>query len=197
MSALADPQIWAFAGAGALSLALAVALARARAPLAVALLTIVLAALAGVMFLALDAPDAALAQIGAAGVIGAIFLAAFLLTGRSGAPESARPRSPGRGAPALAAVAACAAALLWATPDLPAFGEGGAAGRLYVNRAAGEVGARSAVWAVGGDYRAFDALAQALLLVTCGLGVHALLGLGERAALGRARRNKADAEAGP
>ena len=159
----------------ALLLAAAVAVARARSILAAVMLGGIYSFLMAALFLVLDAVDVAFTEAavgaGAATVLG---LAALALTDDREAPPRRRPWLP------LAAAAAAGAALLYATADMPAFGDPAAPAQVHVApRYIGEtpevIGIPNVVTAILADYRGFDTLGEVAVIFTAGVGVLLLL----------------------
>lgn len=176
----------------ALLLAAAVAVARARSILAAVMLGGIYSFLMAALFLVLDAVDVAFTEAavgaGAATVLG---LAALALTDDREAPPRRRPWLP------LAAAAAAGAALLYATADMPAFGDPAAPAQVHVApRYIGEtpeaIGIPNVVTAILADYRGFDTLGEVAVIFTAGVGVLLLLArprAGEDAPRPRRRRS--------
>ncbi len=187
---IGDPDAAAFLALGAAIVVLlaALAIAWARAMVAIALMLAVLGAALAASFLALDAPGPALVvAIVCAAFVPLLFVGAVLLTSPVVRAEKGFVRPS-----ALIGALAVGAALIWTAADLPAFGGGGEdIGRIYVNSALHEVGARNAVAIVGGGYRAIDSLAVVAALIAAALGAHALLGFGERAGRAAAKDDEA------
>lgn len=159
----------------ALLLAAAVAVARARSILAAVMLGGIYSFLMAALFLVLDAVDVAFTEAavgaGAATVLG---LAALALTDDREAPPRRKPWLP------LAAAAAAGAALLYATADMPAFGDAAAPAQVHVApRYIGEtpeaIGIPNVVTAILADYRGFDTLGEVAVIFTAGVGVLLLL----------------------
>src|SRR5690606_9386682 len=75
------------------------------------------------------------------------------------------------------------AALIYATFDMPAFGDAASPansyiGEAYVERTAKEIAVPNIVTAVLASYRGFDTLGETMVIFTAGLGVIMLLGAG-------------------
>jgi multicomponent Na+:H+ antiporter subunit B len=109
-----------------------------------------------------------------------LLLGAMLFTGRE-----TREQRPARRWGPLAVVVAAGALLLYATKDMPEFGDADSPanaylGRAYLVRTPIEVGAPNVVTAVLASYRGYDTLGETVVIFTAGLGVMLLLGLGER-----------------
>lgn len=144
----------------------------------VVMLSGVYSLLSAVFFVSLDAVDVAFTEAAVgAGVSTTLMLAAMLLTARE-----ARKPHPGRRWTALVVAAGVGAALLYATIDMPSFGDpespaNAYVGRAYLVRTPEEVGPPNVVTAVLASYRGYDTLGEAFVIFTAGLGVMLLLGL--------------------
>jgi multicomponent Na+:H+ antiporter subunit B len=145
-------------------------------------------------FVALDAVDVAFTEAAVgAGISTVLMLGAMLLTARE-----ARKAAPGRRWGPLIAVLGTGAVLLYATKDMPAFGDAESpanayVGRTYLVRTPLEIGAPNVVTAVLASYRGYDTLGETVVIFTAGLGVMLLLGLRDP---GEGRRNRAPVERG-
>lgn len=134
--------------------------------------------LSAAFFVALDAVDVAFTEAAVgAGISTVLLLGAMLLTAR----EARRP-PPGRRWGPLVVVAATGSALIYATFDLPAFGDPNSPanatdGRAYLEQTPEEVGTPNVVTAVLASYRGYDTLGETVVVFTAGLGVMLLLGL--------------------
>ncbi len=130
----------------------------------------------------MDAPDVAFTEaVVGAGASTIILLGAILLTRGETAQRNWRRAI----APALVVVAA-GAALLYATPDMPVFGDPAApanayVGRAYLEQAGRDVGPPNVVTAVLASYRGFDTLGETVVIFAAAIAVALCLGLGERA----------------
>lgn len=169
----------------AMMLAVGVAIITQRRLFVVVMLSGVYSLLSAVFFVLLDAVDVAFTEAAVgAGVSTTLMLAAMLLTSR----EARKPR-PGQNWAAFLVTVAVGSALLYATVDMPAFGDPEApanayVGRAYLVRTPEEVGPPNVVTAVLASYRGFDTLGETVVIFTAGLGVMLLLGL-SRAQPGR------------
>ena len=81
----------------------------------------------------------------------------------------------------LAAVCLTGAALVYATFDMPRFGDPQAPAHQhvaprYIERSAGEVGLPNIVTSVLASYRGYDTLGEVAVIFTAGIGVMLLLG---------------------
>ncbi len=134
--------------------------------------------LSAAFFVALDAVDVAFTEAAVgAGISTVLLLGAMLLTARE-----ARKPPPGRRWGPLVVVFATGTALIYATFDLPAFGDAASPanatdGLAYLERTPEEVGTPNVVTAVLASYRGYDTLGETVVIFTAGLGVMLLLGL--------------------
>lgn len=146
--------------------------------------------LSAALMATLDAVDVAMTEAAVgAGITTVLFLLAMTMTG---AKESARPRARRRAIP-LAVVTVTGAALIYATLDMPHFGDPDAPAQQhvvprYLEQSYDEIGIPNAVASVLASYRGYDTLGEVTVVFTAALGVFLLLG-GERL---RRRRDGAD-----
>ncbi len=169
----------------------AVAMARLRSLFAIVMLSGIYSLVSATWFVALDAVDVAFteASVGA-GISTALFLAAMVLTSRTAKPEKGATKIV-----PLLVVIATGAVLVYATIDLPGFGDPGSPanshiGVEYLARTKAEIGIPNVVTAVLASYRGFDTLGEVGVVFAAGLAVTLLLGFGERA-LGSSRSQAA------
>ena len=157
----------------------AFAMMRSRHLFAVVMLSGIYSLLTAAFFVSLDAVDVAFTEAAVGGGISTVLmLAGMLLTARR-----EKPVAPGRSKVALAVVVLTGAALVYATIDMPAFGDAAApanayVGNDYVTRTPNEIAVPNIVTAVLASYRGFDTLGETLVVFTAGLGVILLLGAG-------------------
>lgn len=157
----------------------AIAMLRSRHLFAVVMLSGIYSLLSAAFFVSLDAVDVAFTEAAVgAGVSTVLMLAGMLLTARR-----EKPKTPGRAPVALAAVLAAGAALVYATIDMPAFGDPNApandyVGQEYVDRTASEIPMPNIVTAVLASYRGFDTMGETMVIFTAGVAVMLLLGAG-------------------
>lgn len=162
-------------------LAVAFAIVRLRNLFAVVMLMGVYSLLCAAWFVSLDAVDVAFTEAAVgAGISTVLLLAAMLLTARE-----AEPTKPPRHWAALAVVVAAGAALLYAVPDMPVYGDPQSAanayvGRDYLEQTPNEIAVPNIVTAVLASYRGFDTLGETMVIFTAGLGVMLMLGFGNR-----------------
>ncbi len=134
--------------------------------------------LSAAFFVTLDAVDVAFTEAAVgAGISTTLMLAAMLLTAR----EARKTRAAQRWA-AFIVTTVVGVVLLYATVDMPVFGDPEApanayVGRAYLVRTPDEVGPPNVVTAVLASYRGFDTLGETFVIFTAGLGVMLLLGL--------------------
>lgn len=160
-------------------LVVAVAMLRSRHLFAVVMLSGIYSLLSAAFFVSLDAVDVAFTEAAVgAGVSTVLMLAGMLLTARREKPFESR-RVP----VARIAVFATGAALIYATIDMPAFGDPQApansyVGQAYVEETPNDIAVPNIVTAVLASYRGFDTLGEVLVVFTAGLAVILLLGVG-------------------
>lgn len=166
----------------------AVAIVRMRSLFAIVMLQGVYSLVAAAWFVTLDAVDVAFTEAAVgAGVSTVLMLAAMLLADR----QSARiPRNRQWGP--LAVVIIAGFALLYAVPDLPAYGDANSPANSYVGtdylaKTATEVDVPNVVTAVLASYRGYDTFGEAVVIFAAGLGVLLLLGLNGNAGRYRAQ----------
>lgn len=169
----------------------AIAMLRSQHLFAVVMLSGIYSLLSAAFFVSLDAVDVAFTEAAVgAGISTVLMLAGMLLTARR-----EKPKAPGRAPVALVAVFATGAALVYATIDMPAFGDPSApanayVGQAYVDRAATEVPMPNIVTAILASYRGFDTMGEVMVIFTAGVAVMLLLGIGSA----RGGREVADVE---
>lgn len=172
----------------------AIAMLRSRHLFAVVMLSGIYSLLSAAFFVSLDAVDVAFTEAAVgAGISTVLMLAGMLLTARR-----EKPKAPGRAPVAFAAVAITGAALLYATIDMPAFGDpnspaNAAVGRAYVEQTPDSIAVPNIVTAVLASYRGFDTLGEVVVVFTAGVAVMLLLGAGSV----RGGREVSDLEAPP
>jgi multicomponent Na+:H+ antiporter subunit B len=143
--------------------------------------TIVFAAfsfLACIVYAAMAAVDVAFteAMIGA-GVAAVVFFAALYRTSRDTGADKGDRRMKWS---ALVALVFAGALMMWTQADLPAFGSPGSAPSTHVSprfieEGPGETGAENQVTAVIADYRGFDTMFEAAVILIAGLGTTLVL----------------------
>ena len=174
----------------------AIAIARLRSLFAIVMLSGIYSLISATWFVALDAVDVAFTEAAVgAGISTALLLGAMLLTSRTAQPETRSMQI----VPQLVCLAV-GCMLVYATIDLPAFGDPDSpantyVGTDYIQRTPEEIGVPNLVTAVLASYRGFDTLGETGVVFAAALSVILLLGFGERslsASLGRRRRGKGE-----
>ncbi len=174
-------------------LVLSVALLRIRDLFTVAMLTGIYSLVIACFFMLQDAVDVAFTEAAVgAGITTVLFLTTLSMVGREEAPISRI------NLPALACVAACGALLLYASQDMPAWGDPQApvhqhVAPRYITESAAEVGPPNIVTSVLASYRSYDTMGEVGVVFTAAIGVLLLLGNGAR----RREDNEDDAEDQP
>ncbi|MEM9053700.1 MAG: DUF4040 domain-containing protein [Pseudomonadota bacterium] len=159
----------------------AIAIARLRSLFAIVMLSGIYSLVSATWFVALDAVDVAFTEAAVgAGISTALFLGAMVLTSRTAkAEKGAMQIVP------LLVVIATGAMLIYATIDLPGFGDATSpantgVGVEYLERTYPEIAIPNVVTAVLASYRGFDTLGEVGVVFAAGLAVTLLLGFGER-----------------
>ena len=167
----------------------AIAIARMRSLFAIVMLSGIYSLISATWFVALDAVDVAFTEAAVgAGISTALLLGAMLLTSRT-----AKPEKRSTAIVPLLVVIAVGCMLVYATIDLPAFGDPESpantyVGTAYIERTPQDIGVPNIVTAVLASYRGFDTLGEVGVVFAAALAVILLLGFGERslsAAIGR------------
>lgn len=155
----------------------AVAILLVRHLFAVAALTGAFSLLAAGLFVALDAVDVAFTEAAVgAGISTVLMLGTLALTSRR---ERIAPKfSP----TAFVVVLMTGAALIYATSDMPAFGDPKAPGLVhvvptYIEGSEKDLVIPNIVTSVLASYRGYDTLGEVAVIFTAGIGVMFLLGL--------------------
>lgn len=174
----------------ALLVVVAFAIVRMRSLFAVVMLQGVYSLVCAAWFVSLDAVDVAFTEAAVgAGVSTILMLSAMLLADRDSKPlEMRRQFGP------VMVVLVTGIALLYAIPDMPAYGDANSAANAYVGmdymaRTAEEIHIPNVVTAVLASYRGFDTFGEVVVIFAAGLGVILLLGLNGNAGKWRARPN--------
>ncbi|MDG2072422.1 MAG: DUF4040 domain-containing protein [Pseudomonadales bacterium] len=158
--------------------ATAVALLCIQSLFVAAMLTGIYSLLSAALFVLLDAVDVAFTEAAVgAGITTVLFLG--MLARIPSRPEQYRKLHL-RVGPMLA-VLITGAALIYATHDMPAFGDPKAPANVhvaprYINDSAREVGPPNIVTSVLASYRGYDTLGEVTVIFTAGVGVLLLLG---------------------
>ncbi len=130
------------------------------------------------IFMILDAVDVAFTEAAVgAGISTVLFLCTLSLVGSD--TKQATPLNPG----ALIACGLCAALLIYATKDMPAFGDPDApihqhVAPRYLEQSIEEVGPPNFVTSVLASYRGYDTLGEVGVVFSAAIGVILLLGTG-------------------
>ncbi|WP_018147675.1 DUF4040 domain-containing protein [Henriciella marina] len=168
-----------------------VAIARMRSLFAIVMLSGIYSLISATWFVALDAVDVAFTEAAVgAGISTALLLGAMLLTARTAKPETGAMRI----VPILVVIAT-GAMLVYATIDLPAFGDPDSpantyVGTDYIERTPQEIAVPNIVTAVLASYRGFDTLGETGVVFAAALSVILLLGFGERSLSATFKRKK-------
>ena len=161
----------------ALLCAAAISIILVRQLFAVAMLTGAFSMLSAGLLVTLDAVDVAFTEAAVgAGVSTVLLLGTLALTQRRS--EESRRRGTG---PALLAVILTGCALVYATTDMPRFGDPGAPGFQhvvpeYIAGSETDIGVPNIVTSVLASYRGYDTLGEVAVIFTAGIGVLLLLG---------------------
>ena len=164
----------------ALLLATTFAIARLRNLVAVVMLLGLYSLLMALVWVVHDAVDVAFTEAAVgAGITTILMLCAVALTDRE--------EQPGRGRrwPALLVVLATGAALLYATADMPRYGDPdapihGHVAPRYIQDSPAEIGIPNMVTSVLASYRGYDTLGETTVIFTAGIAVLVLLARGRR-----------------
>jgi multicomponent Na+:H+ antiporter subunit B len=162
----------------ALLLAVAIAIIGQRSLFAVVMFSGVYSLLSAAFFTLMDAVDVSFTEAAVgAGISTVLMIGAMLLTARE-----TRPTPPSRRWGPFIVVAGVGAALLYATADMPDFGDpespaNSYVGRAYLVRTPYEMGIPNVVTVVLASYRGYDTFGETVVIFTAGLGVMLLLGL--------------------
>ena len=168
---------------------LGIAIARMRSLFTIVMLAGLYSLVSATWFVALDAVDVAFTEAAVgAGISTVLLLGAMLLTARTAKAE--KPFS--QIAPALVVVAT-GAMLIYASIDLPDYGDPNSpastgVGMEYLERHYGEMGFPNVVTSILASYRGFDTLGEVAVVFMAGLAVALLLGFGERSLAESLRR---------
>ncbi|MBK1664324.1 cation:proton antiporter [Rhodospirillum rubrum] len=186
-----DPGLWIDIAMFACLAATALAILKGRDLFPVAMLSGIFSLLSAGIFTLLDAVDVAFteASVGA-GITTVLFLGTISLVGSR--------EKPIRRAnwPALTTVLVTGTMLIWATLDMPAFGDPAApihhhVADHYIAESGREIGMPNIVTSVLASYRGFDTLGETTVIFTAGMAVVALLGGAPLLAPFRRKRKKA------
>ncbi len=169
-----------------LLLATAFAIVRLRDMFAVVMLGGIYSFLMAITFTVLDAVDVAFTEAAVgAGITTVLSLAALSLTTYREQVPAHRPWLP------AIVVIVTGLVLLYAIPDMPAFGDPSApihahVAPRYIAETPEAIGIPNIVTAVLADYRGYDTLGETFVIFTAGIGVVLLLRRGRRKGEGKA-----------
>lgn len=169
---------------------------RLRSLFAIVMLSGVYSLVSAAWFTAMDAVDVAFTEAAVgAGISTALMLGAMLLTARKAKDNQTGLR---RWAP-LMVVMVTGATLIYASTDLPAFGDANSpansyVGKEYIERTPSDVGTPNIVTAVLASYRGFDTFGETVVVFAAGVAVILLIGFGERALAASKMRYKEEDE---
>jgi multicomponent Na+:H+ antiporter subunit B len=159
--------------------ATAIVIVRLRGLLTLIMLTGIYSFLSAALFAYLDAVDVAMTEAAVgAGITTVLLLLTLTQTGASeAAPERPRQRFVG-----LVVVVVTGAALIYATLDMPRFGDPQAPAQVhvaprYLEQSGEEVGIPNAVTSVLASYRGWDTLGEVAVVFAAAIGVLLLLGV--------------------
>lgn len=162
-----------------LLVACGLAMVRMRRLFGVAMLSGIYSLLSAAFFVALDAVDVAFTEAAVgAGVSTVLVLSGMALTSRRENPVSRQ-----REVIPLVIVLIVGAALVYATIDMPAYGDpmspaNAYVGQAYIERSPQDIDVPNVVTAVLASYRGYDTLGEVLVVFTAGLACVLLLGAG-------------------
>ena len=181
---MAEPYVPELSWTVALDLALLTLLAvcgfaivRIKRLFGVAMLSGVYSFLCAAFFVALDAVDVAFTEA----AVGAGVSTVLVLSGMALTSKRERPVTTQRKVVPGVIVAIVGAALLYATIDMPAYGDPNSpanayVGRAYLERSPADIDVPNIVTGVLASYRGFDTLGEVLVVFTAGLACVLLLG---------------------
>lgn len=177
-AAINVPTIVLDLGLMALLAVVALAIVRMRSLFAVVMLQGVYSLLCATWFVTLDAVDVAFTEAAVgAGISTVLMLGAMLLTDRNTAKiNTSNAIGP------MAVVVLAGAALLYAVPDMPAYGSATSpantgVGMEYIATTPADIEIPNVVTAVLASYRGYDTMGETVVIFMAGLGVLLLLGL--------------------
>jgi multicomponent Na+:H+ antiporter subunit B len=161
----------------ALLVATAFAIMRLRGLFATVMLMGIYSLLSASWMVVLDAPDVAFTEAAVGSGVSTVLLLAAVALVRS---EEREPTRAGGALLPLVTVLVTGAALIYATLDMPHFGDPQAPAHVhvaprYLHESAEEVGPDNVITSVLGSYRGFDTLGETVVVFTAGIAVIALL----------------------
>jgi multicomponent Na+:H+ antiporter subunit B len=157
----------------------ALAMINMRRLFAVAMLSGIYSLLSALFFVVMDAVDVAFTEA----AVGAGVSTVLVLSGMALASRREKPVSRQRVFLPLVIVTIVGAALIYATVDMPAFGDPNSpanayVGRYYIERSPTDIDVPNLVTAVLASYRGYDTLGEVVVVFTAGLACLMLLGSG-------------------
>lgn len=156
------------------------AIVRVRNLLAVTMLTGIYSLIAAMLFVLLDAVDVALTEAAVgAGLLVILMLGTIALTTRK-----EKVRTAGHNMVALLVVLVTGAALIFATSDMPNYGDPLAPAHVHLSprftqESPTEIGIPNMVTSILASYRGMDTFGEAIVIFAAGIGVLLLLGSGK------------------
>lgn len=161
-------------------LVMAATIARHRDLFAAAMLTGIFSLLSAGMFTVMDAVDVAFTEAAVGAGIATVLILATLSLTRSAELGSLRVQPL-----PLIVVVLTGAALLYATPDMPRYGDLGApinhhVAPRYIEQSPQEIGIPNFVTSILASYRGYDTLGELAVIFTAGVGVMLVLGSARR-----------------
>lgn len=178
----------------AMLFAIGIAILRLRSLFAIVMLSGLYSLISAAWFVALDAVDVAFTEAAVgAGISTALLLGGMLLTVRKAKPS----KSLTRFAP-LAVCLVTGIVLVYASFDLPVYGDPNSpanihVGKDYLEQTYGSIGVPNVVTAVLSSYRGFDTLGETGVIFAAGVAVALLIGFGERS-LSASRKDREEGD---
>lgn len=178
----------------AMLFAIGIAILRLRSLFAIVMLSGLYSLISAAWFVALDAVDVAFTEAAVgAGISTALLLGGMLLTVRKAKPS----KSLTRFAP-LAVCLVTGIVLVYASFDLPVYGDPTSpanihVGKAYLEQTYGSIGVPNVVTAVLSSYRGFDTLGETGVIFAAGVAVALLIGFGERS-LSASRKDREEGD---
>lgn len=175
-------------GLMAMLVVIAFAIVRMRSLFAIVMLQGAYSLLCAAWFVSLDAVDVAFTEAAVgAGISTVLMLGAMLLTDRQSSPVPMR-----KALGPLLVVIIAGAAMLYAVPDMPAYGAADSPantgpGMAYMQTTPKDIDIPNVVTAVLASYRGYDTMGETVVIFMAGLGVLLLLGLNGNAGRWRAK----------
>ena len=168
----------------------AIAIARLRSLFAIVMLSGAYSLFSATWFVVVDAVDVAFTEAAVgAGISTVLILGAMLLTVRTAKEDKPLRRI----APALV-VLATGAILVYATIDLPGFGDPSSPANTYLAqeymlRNNADIGVPNVVTSILASYRGFDTFGETGVVFIAGIAVALLIGFGERSLAASLKKN--------